>query len=132
MAENMEFTLQEQAREAAAELPGAELTYPFGEEWDVYKVRGKVFMLLTEVTGQPMVILKVDPAESQLLQQTYEGIVPGYHMNKKHWVSLLPGKDVPGRLVGELVLESYLLVIEQSVPKRDWPVNPHTYARSQG
>ncbi|WP_430459364.1 MmcQ/YjbR family DNA-binding protein [Rhodococcus opacus] len=54
-------TLQEHAKSRADELPGANLEHPFGPEWEVYKVRGKVFMLLTAATGEPIVILKAAP-----------------------------------------------------------------------
>lgn len=54
-------TLHERAAARAEELPGAELTHPFGPEWDVFKVRGKVFMLQTGVTGEAIVTLKSDP-----------------------------------------------------------------------
>ena len=56
-------TLQQHATDRAEELPGAELTHPFGEDWDVFKVRGKVFMLQTDATGEPIVILKAAPAD---------------------------------------------------------------------
>ena len=53
--------LQQHARDRVEELPGAELEHPFGPDWEVFKVRGKVFMLMTEVTGEPIVTVKVDP-----------------------------------------------------------------------
>lgn len=53
--------LQERAAERTQELPAAELSHPFGDNWDVCKVRGKVFMLQTEVSGEPIVILKAAP-----------------------------------------------------------------------
>ena len=56
-------TLQRRAAERALELPGSELTHPFGEDWDVYKVRGKIFMLQTAVTAEPIVVLKAAPAD---------------------------------------------------------------------
>lgn len=54
-------TLQQHATDRTQELPGTGLTHPFGPDWDVYKARGKVFMLLTDITGEPIVILKADP-----------------------------------------------------------------------
>ena len=61
--------LQEWAAERAQELPGAELTHPFGEDWDVYKVKGKVFMLETAVAGEPIVILKALPRTESALRR---------------------------------------------------------------
>ena len=118
--------LQERAAERAQELPGAELTHPFGEDWDVYKVRGKVFMLHTAVTGEPIVILKAAPADGRSLREAYQDITPGYHMNKKHWITLHPGGELDAAFVDDLVTESYLLVVEK-LPKRQRPVDPSIF-----
>ncbi|WP_434769267.1 MmcQ/YjbR family DNA-binding protein [Curtobacterium flaccumfaciens] len=58
-------TLQERARERAQELPGSGLEHPVGPEWEVFKVRDKVFMLLTGVAGEPIVVLKAAPRREQ-------------------------------------------------------------------
>jgi predicted DNA-binding protein (MmcQ/YjbR family) len=121
-------TLQAQARERVQELPGAGLAHPFGPEWEVFKVRDKVFMLLTEVTGEPIVILKAAPEDGKALREQYETITPGYHMNKQHWITLHPGGDLRKQLVVELVTESYLLVVE-GLPHAKRPVNPATFGR---
>lgn len=60
---------KEVAREVAEELPASTMGHPFGPEYEVFKVKGKVFMLLTEVPGDPIVILKADPEDSQALRQ---------------------------------------------------------------
>lgn len=132
-------TLQRIAARRTDELPGAELTHPFGEEWDVYKVRGKVFMLQSESTGERTVTLKSAPEDARVLREAHEAITPGYHMNKKHWITLHPnvgpedGADgaLDAGLVEDLVTESYLLVLERSVPKSQWPVNPATFGQAQ-
>ena len=117
-------TLQKTAAGCAEELPGARLEHPFGPDWEVFKVRGKVFMLMTEVPGRPVVILKADPAEALALREHNSHITPGYHMNKKHWITLEDGVDE--KLVEELVTDSYLLVVD-GLPKAEQPVDPHTY-----
>jgi predicted DNA-binding protein (MmcQ/YjbR family) len=94
----------------------------------MFKVRGKVFMLMTEVPGRPVVILKADPAEAQALREQYETITPGYHMNKKHWITVAGGDEIGERLVGELVTESYRLVVG-GLPTSQQPVDPHPYGR---
>ena len=119
---------QERAAARAQELPGAGLEHPFGPDWDVFKVRGKVFMLLTQVTEKPMVILKAEPGEAKALRESYEHITPGYHMNKRHWITLTPGGDIDAALVDELVTESYLLVVEK-LPKHQRPVDPDSFGR---
>lgn len=120
--------LQERAARRADELPGAELTHPFGEEWDVYKVRGKVFMLQTGATGEPIVTLKATPEDGQSLREAFPDITPGYHMNKRHWITLRPDGALNPSLVDDLVTESYLLVIEK-LPKRLRPVDPSTFGQ---
>jgi predicted DNA-binding protein (MmcQ/YjbR family) len=120
--------LQEQARKRARELPGAGLEHPFGPEWEVYKVRNKVFMLLTAITGEPIVIVKAAPEDGKALRKQHEDITPGYHMNKQHWITLHPGGDLRKQLVNELVTESYLLVVE-GVPRARRPVDPATFGR---
>ncbi|MDV6212687.1 MmcQ/YjbR family DNA-binding protein [Rhodococcus erythropolis] len=122
-------TLQERARARVQELPGANLDHPFGPDWDVYKVRAKVFMLMTEVTGEPIVILKAGPEDSKALQEQHDDITPGYHMNKKHWITLHPSGDLQTQLVDDLVTDSYLLVVE-NLPHAKRPVDPATFGRN--
>ena len=121
--------IQQQAAGRAEELPGSELTHPFGEDWDVWKVRDKVFMLQTQVTGQELVTLKANPEGSVALRKAYENITPGYHMNKKHWISVAPASNITATLVDELVTESYLLVVEK-LPRAIRPVDPDTFRRN--
>lgn len=120
---------QDVAREMAEELPASTMGHPFGPEYEVFKVRGKVFMLLTEVPGDPIVVLKADPEDSQALRQEYDDITPGYHMNKKHWITLRPSAELDRELVDELVTESYLLVLE-GLPRYRRPVDPATFGNT--
>lgn len=123
--------LQDSARARVQELPGAGLEHPFGPGWEVFKVRDKVFMLMTDVTGEPIVILKTDPAEGKALQEEHDDITPGYHMNKKHWITLHPSDDLSTTLVKDLVTESYLRVVE-NLPHAKRPVDPATFGRDAG
>ncbi|MFI9604818.1 MmcQ/YjbR family DNA-binding protein [Streptomyces sp. NPDC052043] len=120
--------LQQMAAECAEGLPGTALEHPFGPEWDVYKVRGKVFMLMTDVTGEPLVILKSAPGEAVALRAQHAEITPGYHMNKRHWITLHGGGSLDRGLVEELVTDSYRLVVA-GLPKAQQPVDPATYAQ---
>lgn len=121
--------LLHQATDRAYELPGTELTHPFGPHWEVFKVSGKVFMLQTSVTGEPMVTLKSTPADGRTLRESYRDITPGYHMNKRHWITLHPGGEIDATLVDDLVTESYLLVVE-GLPKARRPVDPATFGQA--
>jgi predicted DNA-binding protein (MmcQ/YjbR family) len=124
--DSVELTALAAAR--ADELPGAQLENPFGPEWDVYKVRGRVFLLLP-LDGTGRVTLKSHPDDAVALRATFADIVPGYHMNKKHWITLLPGPSLEDGLVAELVTESYLLVVEK-LPRAQRPVDPQLFGRA--
>jgi len=102
--------LQQCAHRVALELPFTEHCWPFGPEAEVFKVNGKIFMMTFSVRGRPMVLVKADPQKSLLNQQIYKSIEPGYHMNKKHWMSIYAGDDIPP-LVEDLVLDSWDLVV---------------------
>jgi predicted DNA-binding protein (MmcQ/YjbR family) len=121
--------LQERARARVDELPGAVLEHPFGPGWEVFKVRDKVFMLMTDVTGEPIVIVKTDPEDSKALQEQHDDITPGYHMNKKHWITLHPSGDLQTQVIDDLVTDSYLLVVE-NLPHAKRPVDPATFGRN--
>lgn len=111
----------------AEELPGSERVNPFGPEWDVFKVRGRVFLLLP-LDGTGRVTLKSHPDDAVALRETFADIAPGYHMNKKHWITLTPGPSLETGLVAELVTESYLLVVEK-LPRAVRPVDPELFGR---
>ncbi|MDI3331612.1 MAG: MmcQ/YjbR family DNA-binding protein [Micrococcus sp.] len=118
--------LQDAAREMAEELPASTLGFPFGPEHEVYKVKGRVFMMLTEVRGAPVVTLKAEPEDSTALRATHHEITPGYHMNKKHWITVGPGVSVDRTLVRELVTDSYRLVVA-GLPRAERPVDPESF-----
>lgn len=124
-------SLQGIARARAAELPAAESTRPFGPEYEVFKVVGKMFLLLTEVRGELVVVLKAAPRDSEALRQAHRDITPGYHMNKRHWITLEPGGELGAELIRELVTESYLLVVE-GLPRARRPVDPGSFVARPG
>lgn len=113
--------LRQIAHRQAEELPGSSLEYPFGFEWEVFKVRGKVFMLVSDVTGTQMVIVKAEPEEGIALREAYAEITPGYHMNKRHWIALTPGESLDADLVREIITDSYRLVVAK-LPRSQRPV----------
>ncbi|QKW38007.1 MmcQ/YjbR family DNA-binding protein [Actinomadura sp. NAK00032] len=114
--------LQATAQKRAEELPATTL-YSFEPGWEAARVVDKWFMLVTEVPGRPVVILKSRPDDAQALCEAYTDITPGYHMNKRHWITLSPGDSIDKRLVEELVTESYRLVVA-NLPKSRRPVDP--------
>ncbi len=103
--------LQRIAREYTAELPGTDLERRTDPNWELHKVGGKVFMLMTDLPGRPVVILKADPDDVTALREQYADITPGYHMNKRHWITVEGGDSINDKLVKELVTDSYRLVV---------------------
>ena len=94
-----------------SELAGAELTHPFGDGIAVFKVGGKMFALLP-LEGEPgSVNLKVEPEFGRSLVHDYPAITPGYHMNKRHWVTVQLDGTVSEEIVQNLVEDSHDLVV---------------------
>jgi predicted DNA-binding protein (MmcQ/YjbR family) len=105
--------LQKVASEYATELPEITFEHRVAPNWDVYKVGGKVFMLMTDLPGHPVVIVKADPDDAVALRERYAEITPGYHMDKKHWITASGGPGLDEDLVKELVADSYRLVADK-------------------
>jgi predicted DNA-binding protein (MmcQ/YjbR family) len=91
---------------------GAEETYPFDETTLVFKVGGKMFGLVYDREGDKGLNLKCDPDLNLALREQYEGVIPGYHMNKTHWNTVLFDKDVPDEEIMRFVDISYDLVVK--------------------
>ncbi len=128
MRHNM--NLQERSATRAEQLPGAVRSHQAVGDWEVWKVGGKVFMLQTAMPGEPIVTLKADPGDAVSLRETHSDVAPGYHTDKKHWITVHPGGDIDPKLVDELVTESYLLVVE-GLPKQKRPADPEAFRRAQ-
>ena len=101
----------EAVRQHCLSFTGVEESLPFGPEVLVYKVAGKVFALLIPEDAPPRVNLKCDPDRALDLRDRYESILPGYHMNKRHWNTLLLDGRLPTALVRELIDHSHALVL---------------------
>ncbi len=95
-------------------LPNARLEYPFGEGVAVYKVGlsddAKMFALLSEDKNPLQLSLKCDPLLAVTLREKYETVLEGYHLNKKHWNTILLTGQLPWEEVQGLILHSYNLV----------------------
>ncbi len=94
----------------------ASVDYPFDETARVYRVMNKIFALLAEGQDPLRINLKCDPQDAEALRAQHAAILPGYHMNKKHWNTLVLDGSLPQSLVTELIDHSYALVL-QSLPK---------------
>lgn len=89
---------------------GAEASYPFGPGALVYKVRGKMFALVAQ-DDKPSVTLKCTPEDGELLVGQFTAVKPGYHMNKRHWLTVSLKGDLPGAALKGLAEDSYALVV---------------------
>jgi predicted DNA-binding protein (MmcQ/YjbR family) len=98
-------------REFCLSLPQATETFPFGDETSVFKTsgNGKIFALSALAEETLKVSLKVDPEESRALQSEFPQITPGWHLNKKHWITVVL-EGVPDDLVEQLLTDSHALV----------------------
>jgi len=92
------------------QLAGAHLDYPFGENVAVYKVDDKMFALIEEGSDPLRVSLKCDPLLAQTLRERYESVMPGYHLNKKHWNTIVLSGQLTWEQVQDLIRHSYNLV----------------------
>ena len=89
--------------------------FPFDEDALVFKVGGKIFALTSLKkweNGNPTLNLKCNPERAEYLRNQYDGIQPGFHLNKKHWNTIAINRDVPNSLVTELIDHSYQLVFK--------------------
>ncbi len=98
-------------------LKGAEETFPFDENTLVFKVVGKMFAATGLDSEEFTVNLKCDPAKAIGLRETYPDIQPGFHMNKKHWNTVLFEGELSDNLLKELIDHSYALVVEKLTKK---------------
>jgi predicted DNA-binding protein (MmcQ/YjbR family) len=93
-------------------MPNARLDYPFGKDVAVYKVGDKMFALIQEGSNPVKLSLKCDPQLALVLREKYESIMPGYHLNKKHWNTLLLSGQLTWEETQDLIRHSYELVKE--------------------
>jgi predicted DNA-binding protein (MmcQ/YjbR family) len=101
----------EELRAWCLSMPGAQETFPFEPGVSVFKaVNGKMFAV-SVATSEPLDIsLKCDPDLAQALRAEYAAIVEGYHLNKRHWITITLNSDVTDERVRQLVRDSYDLV----------------------
>lgn len=95
-------------------MPNSWLDYPFGKGVAVYKVgpedSGKMFALIAEGSKPVRLSLKCDPQLAKLLREKYETVMEGYHLNKKHWNTILLTGQLPWEEIQGLIIHSYALV----------------------
>jgi predicted DNA-binding protein (MmcQ/YjbR family) len=99
-------------------LPDSKLDYPFGEDVAVYKAfvpssdDWKMFALIAENSNPVRISLKCDPKLSEVLRSKYESVMPGYHLSKKHWNTIILTGQLPWEDIQALIKHSYSLIVK--------------------
>jgi predicted DNA-binding protein (MmcQ/YjbR family) len=100
----------------AMTFPGVTEEPVFGPDTHVYKVAGKVFAIAQPTTRPPQVTLKCEPSLALELRARFPSVIPGYHVNKKHWNTVFLDGSVPGEELREMVVHAYQRVVD-GLPK---------------
>ena len=101
------------ARHYLCARPEAREDFPFGPDVAVFKIRDKMFATLATADGVARMNLKCDPDEALILRDIFDGVLPGYHMNKKHWNTVLLNASIPVGELERMIDRSYALVVRQ-------------------
>lgn len=100
-----------EAKDYLASMPGAYLDYPFGPGTAVYRAANdKLFALIAEGSEPLQISLKCDPNLAELLRDKYESVLPGYHLNKRHWITVIVTGQLTDDDIRDLARHSFELV----------------------
>lgn len=91
--------------------------FPFGETTLVFRVKEKIFLLVALDADPLQFNAKCDPEKAMELREAYDAVKPGYHMNKKHWNTIIIDGSISSKLIKEMIDDSYNLIV-QSLPKK--------------
>ena len=109
---------KEKVRNYFLSCPESYEDFPFGEEITIFKVKNKWFGLLVEREGNLQINLKSDPDEALILRDLFKSVLPGYHMNKKHWNTVILDGSIPEKEIEAMIYSSYVLIVEK-LKKKD-------------
>lgn len=105
--------IQKLAIQIALKQPETVLSHPFGPQCNVIKVFDKMFLLTGELKQQKFINLKIKPEQADELKELYPSITSGYHMNKKHWISIFEGQNIDADFIEDMVKSAYALVVSK-------------------
>jgi predicted DNA-binding protein (MmcQ/YjbR family) len=108
--DKVKIMTHKQLEQLIMEMPGTRLEYPFGEGAAVYKTGDKMFAIIQEGTDPVRLSLKCDPQLAEVLREKYETVVPGDHLNKKHWNTIICSGQLSDEEIKDLIVHSYTLV----------------------
>jgi predicted DNA-binding protein (MmcQ/YjbR family) len=100
-------------RDRCLSLTGAEETFPFGPKTSVFKVGGKMFALSQLDADSLRVSLKCEPRLAEALRQAHAAVIPGYHLNKRHWNTVIIDGSLPDNAIHDMIEDSYDLVVSK-------------------
>lgn len=109
---------KEKVRNYFLSCPESYEDFPFGEEITIFKIKNKWFGLLVEREGNLQINLKCDPDEALILRDLFKSVLPGYHMNKKHWNTVILDGSIPEKEIEAMIYSSYVLIVEK-LKKKD-------------
>jgi len=105
-------------RDYLLSFTGAEETFPFNPETSVFKVGGKMFALSRLGEEELRVSLKCEPRLAEALREAHAAVIPGYHLNKRHWNTVILDGSLSEEVVKEMIEDSYDLVVSK-LPKSE-------------
>ncbi len=100
-------------RDHCLSFTGAEETFPFGPGTSVFKVAGKMFALSQLDADSLRVSLKCEPQLAEALRESHAAVLPGYHLNKRHWNTVIIDGSVPDEAIRDMIQDSYDLVVSK-------------------
>ena len=118
MVGNTRAMNKEKVKTYCLSLPLVKEDYPFGPDVQVFKIKSKLFALMTNRKGFERVNLKCDPEEAIILREIFVDVIPGYHMNKMHWNTIILSGSIPDGEIKRMIDRSYCLVVKK-LKKRD-------------
>jgi predicted DNA-binding protein (MmcQ/YjbR family) len=116
-------------RDHCLSFPGAQETFPFGANTSVFKVGGKMFALSQLSAAELRISLKCEPALAEQLREAHAEVIPGYHLNKRHWNTVIIDGSLPEQMIKDMIEDSYDLVVS-NLPEPDrralgWQTGEH-------
>ena len=103
----------EELRDHCLSHLGTDEDFPFGPDTSAFKVAGKIFAL-SRLSEYPLrVSLKCDPSLAEELRKAHPTVIPGYHLNKRHWNTVIIDGSLPDRMIADVVEDSYDLVVSK-------------------
>jgi predicted DNA-binding protein (MmcQ/YjbR family) len=100
-------------RDHCLSFNGAEETFPFGPETSVFKVGGKMFALSQLDAESLRVSVKCEPGLAEALRAAHAAVIPGYHLNKRHWNTVIIDGSMPDEAIVDMIEDSYDVVVSK-------------------